>query len=367
MTVSRTGSVVGPHTRQDGTKAWRIRWFDAAGCRRSETVTGDRRTAERRLQRRLQEAEEVRVGVRAPESPAAPVLEDVALRAELEVLPVRQRPRQRLRTLVLLRDWWAPLLRTPVDRIRPADVRAILAARREAGLAAATCNRAIAALSVVLEAARSWGHLAENPCRGIRLREGRRAPRVLTAGQARALLEAAAADDDELGAHRWSALWALVLYAGLRRSEAAALRWRDVDLEQKRIVVRESADGLAPKSGHHRVISLHPELRPWLPSPGEPDHLVLQGRRRAGAAAADPTADQVVGVQKALTRHLLRAGLPHFSVHDLRHTFASLAVAAGVDLRTLQDALGHSSLTTTARYVHALGVGGTGLDRLTLR
>lgn len=360
MTVSRTGSLTGPHERADGTKAYRIRWFDHDGRRRSEYVTGDRRTAERRLARRLQEVEEVRVGVRSPVTPGAPTLEEVALRAEREVLPLRQRERQRLRTLVLMQQWWGPLLQLPVDQVKPPAIRAILAAKREVGRSAATCNRAVAALSVVLEAAREWGHCKTNAARGIRLREGRKAPRILAASEARALLTAALADMKSQA--QWPCLMALCIYAGLRRSEATSLRWRDVDLGQGRITVRDT------KSGHDRVVPIHPELRAWLPStPGEPAHLVLQGRRRRGASAADPESDGLVGVQKALSRALDAAKLPHRSVHDLRHSFASLAVQAGVDLRTLQDALGHESLTTTARYVHSLGVAGSGLERMTLR
>lgn len=359
VTVSRTGSKSGPYDRADGTKAYRIRWFDHEGRRRSEYVTGDARAAERRLAKRLQEAEEVRVGVRTPTAPTAPTLEAVALRADREVLPLRQRPRQQLRTLVMIRDWWAPLLQTPVDRIRPADVRAILATRRTAGRSPATCNRATAALSVMLEAAREWGHCQVNATRGIRLKEGRKTPRILSAAEARRLLAMAVADTKSQA--MWPALLALCIYAGLRKSEATSLRWRNVDIEQGRLIVRDT------KSGHDRVVPLHPELRPWLPPAGAPDHLVLQGRRRRGAAAANPEADQLVGAQKALSRALEAGGLPHRSMHDLRHTFASLAVQAGVDLETLRVALGHSSLAQTSRYVHSLGIAGAGLDKITLR
>lgn len=360
MTISRTGSITGPHDRSGGTKAYRIRWFDHAGTRQSEYVTGDRRTAERRLAKRLQEAEEVRVGVRAPAVAVTPTLEQVVLRADREVLPLRQQPRQQLRTLVMLRDWWAPLLQTPVNHIRPADIRAVLATRRTAGRSPATCNRAVAALSVMLEASREWGHCQVNPCRGIRLKEGRKAPRHLAASEARRLLTAALADTKSQA--QWPLLFALCIYAGLRKSEATSLTWRDLDLVQGRIVIRNT------KSGHDRVIPVHAELRAWLPAePADPDHLVLQGRARRGATTKNPEVDQLVGVQKALTRALTAARLPHRSIHDLRHSFASLAVQAGVDLETLRAALGHSTLAQTSRYVHSLGVAGAGLDKITLR
>jgi integrase len=273
---------------------------------------------------------------------------------------MRQRLRQRLRTQTIIQQWWGGLLDRPVNRIRPADIRSILAERRAQGRSAATCNRALSALSVVFEAARGWGYVEANPCRAsnLRQREGRKTPRFLTPDEARRFLLAIPTDPRprELS---WRAFFALALYTGMRESELTGLRWSDVDLDGGRITVRASVDDGDPKSGHHRVLAIHPQIAPLLASmgPQPAEHLVFQGRRRKGAARRDPTQDRVIGTRKPLQRALAAAEIDkHISMHDLRHTFATIAIESGVSLRDLQEMLGHSTLAQTARYVHALGL-----------
>lgn len=91
-----------------------------------------------------------------------------------------------------------------------------------------------------------------------------------------------------------------------------------------------------------------------LPEPGPSSHLVFQGGKRRLARTADPENDRIISPTKALTSTLKKAGIDrHLSMHDLRHTFATLAIEAGVDPRTLQELLGHSSMAMTSRYLHA--------------
>jgi len=346
--VSRSGYIGPPRKDRDGRTGRRIRWFDSTGKRASEVVYGDAQAAQRRLDLRLREAEEERVGLRIRPAAAQPVLEAVALRADAEALPLTQRPRQRARTLTIIDQHWAALTSVPVDRITTADVRAGVARMRAAGRTAASCNRAVSALSVVLQAALEWKMIPANPCRGVRLTEGRKAPRYLSLEEAPRVL--AAADG------RWRVYFGLALYGGLRLSEASALRWRDIDLVSRRITVRRSRDGADPKSGHHRVLPLHPELAELLGAPGPADHLVVPGSPRRGRREIDPTRDQVVAPRKALLRALRAAGVErHLSYHDLRHTFATLLVVRGADVRTVQELMGHSTLVMTMRYVHAAG------------
>ena len=350
--TSRSGSLTGPVRLADGSAAWRVRWFDGLGRRRCETIYGTRDAARRRLDTRLREAGEERDGLRRPEGEAIPALLELAVRVDRDVLPTRQRPEQRLRGLKILRRVWLPgLAGRDVGDITAPDVRRVLAGLRSAGKSAATCNRALSALSVVLEAAVEWGYLEHNPCRAARLRqrEGSKAPRVLSAEEARRLLEHA----DQA----WRPFFATALRTGLRRSELGRLRWRDVDLEAGLVTVRGT------KSGHDRIVPLPLELVAELrPLASEADHVVFQGRpRRRGSAPADPTVDEVVSPDKALARALKAAGiLRHLSMHDLRHTFATLYLRAGGDLRTLQALLGHSTIAVTARYLHLVG----GSDRV---
>lgn len=90
-TISRTGTIEGQRVRKDGSIAHRIRWYDSEGARRSEVVTGDRRVAQRRLDLRLREAEQERVGLRERRKETGPPLSELAIRAEREFMPLRQK------------------------------------------------------------------------------------------------------------------------------------------------------------------------------------------------------------------------------------------------------------------------------------
>lgn len=349
--VSRTGSVEQPVRRRDGTWAAKIRYFDGDGVRRCETVYGPspsaaKDAARRRLHTRLQEAEQERVGLRVRPRERPPTLAEVALRAEREVLPLRQRPRQILQTLAHLANWWEPRFgQAPVDEIDAAKIRAVLAEMRAAGRTPAYCNRVLSALSVVLEAAVGWDYLERNPCRtpGLRQREGRKVPRYLTRTEAARLIRQA---ED-----RWRPFFAFLLYTGARFGEARSLRWRDVDLERRAVHIRD------PKSGHDRAIPLHPHLVELLAPAGPPDHLVFQGRARQ-PGHPDPVNDMVSRPHRALERALKAAGIRrHLSIHDLRHTFATLYLEAGGNVRRLQELLGHSTPTMTFRYLHVVDAG----------
>lgn len=362
---SRNGSIDStPYVAKDGTKSWRIRWYDHTGVRKAEWVAGTKALARRRLNTRLREVAEIIDGLRAAPRPDAPTLEAIAVRAAVEFLPHRQRRRQQLETLRRLRGWFGGLLSKPINKITAADIRGVLAVKRAEGRKPATCNRALSAISVMFQAAIEWDHMTDNPAqsKGLRLKEGKKAPRFLTPREARQVIEASVG--------QWRPFFATAIFAGLRLSELAALRWSDVDLEQQRIVVRHSVDDDDPKSGHHRVLPMHDELRQHLLEHGERpgDHLVFPGRaRRPGRA--DPTGDQLSGgaAYRALARSLKAAQISEtYGPHDLRHTFATLCIFAGVNLRELQGFMGHASLTTTARYVHSLGLTETSINRLQL-
>jgi integrase len=157
------------------------------------------------------------------------------------------------------------------------------------------------------------------------------------------------------------------LGTGLRRGELLALRWGDVDLKSGLLTVHRAIDRSDsrtrfkdPKTKRsRRTISLPRFVVDRLRR-----HRVQQaqwfwanrlGRTNAETLvferAGEPWVPNTFGT--AFSRTLSEAGVPHVRLHDLRHTFASMALAAGVDLKTVSCALGHSTISTTADvYAH---------------
>jgi integrase len=143
-------------------------------------------------------------------------------------------------------------------------------------------------------------------------------------------------------------------YAGLRQGELLALRWRDVDFVGSALTIaRALSAGVesSTKSGKVRRVPLPDQAAAALSRLSErgdftgPDELVFcnsLGRRLDGSA-----------LRRRFKRARDAAKLQPLRFHDLRHTYGSLLAASGVDLVTIQAAMGHGALTTTSRYLHA--------------
>lgn len=131
----------------------------------------------------------------------------------------------------------------------------------------------------------------------------------------------------------------LMLYAGLRLSETAALCWRTVDLEEGLVIVRQG------KGRKDRAIPAHPRLARVLGDVDEAE------RRDDWAVIANRDGSPMK--PKSLA-HLFERWLAEhirISAHVLRHTFATQMLWNGADIRQIQELLGHASLDTTRRYL----------------
>jgi integrase/recombinase XerC len=230
--------------------------------------------------------------------------------------------------------------------LRAADFRAWLAEQAERGLDAATRARHLSALrSFFRWLARRQG--VSNPQLTLLVtpRVRRPLPRALSAGQARAVAEdIGEASDDAAVQARDVALFTLLYGCGLRIAEALALDVRDAPLPGSDAMLRVTGKG-----SRQRDVPVLPVVRQavaaWLGfhprrQPSAPLFVGVRGER------LDP------GVAQRTLRHFRRlAGLPeHATPHALRHSFATHLLAAGADLRAIQDLLGHAKLSTTQRY-----------------
>ena len=136
-----------------------------------------------------------------------------------------------------------------------------------------------------------------------------------------------------------------VLYAcGLRVSEAVGLSWKDVDLKKKwvRVFGKGSKERMVPfgRSAQESLKLYMKDLSSTKAS--DPVFINFRGTRLTSRSVA-----------RILTKHLIRvASAKSLSPHGIRHSFATHLMAAGADLRTIQELLGHAHLSTTQRYTH---------------
>ena len=229
-----------------------------------------------------------------------------------------------------------------------------------------TVHKELASLKAALAKAVEWKLLPDHPLRNVKAtkRDDRQVVRYLTAEEEQALRAALQARDDgrrqareranawrrERGYKLWPAIGTysdhmtpivlLALNTGLRRGELLALRWEDITFSRALLTVR----GEHAKSGRTRHIPLNAEaiavLQAWQTE--ATSDLVFPGEN----------GETMFSLKTAWATIAKRAGLKDFRFHDLRHSFASKLVQAGVDLNTVRELLGHSDFKLTLRYAH---------------
>jgi integrase len=212
--------------------------------------------------------------------------------------------------------------------------------KRSLSVRPATVNRGLTVAKHMLAKAVEWKMITENPFRGVRnLDVPKRAERVLSADEEVKLLAAC----DRVRARHLRPLVVLALNTGLRRGELLSLEWARVDLSQRtvRVINTKSISG-------DRIIPMNVTV-----------HAVLSERvERATSPLVFPSNrkpdEKFLDLKKGFHKAVGLAGISHIRFHDLRHTFATRLVRAGVDIVTVQKLLGHSKITMTERYTHSL-------------
>jgi integrase len=247
------------------------------------------------------------------------------------------------------------------DRISPAlgvyrlselqrrDVQRFADALLADGLSASRIRNVLMPLRVIYRRAIEDGDVAVNPCEKLRLPAVRGTrERIASPEEAALLIEALGKPD--------RALWACAMYAGLRSGELQALRWENVDLAGGVIHVERSYD---PKE-HCYVETKNRQLRRVPIASVLRDYLIahkLRSGRSEGLCFSGSRSETFTpsNVRRRAHTAWKNAKLETIGLHECRHTFASLMIAAGVNAKALSSYMGHSSITVTLdRYGHLM-------------
>ncbi len=227
--------------------------------------------------------------------------------------------------------------------LKTSDIRAFIAARRGEGLSGGGVQRALAGIRSFYRYLAREGILENAAPRAIRTpRLKRRLPRPLTEDEAVRVIEEAGDQKIEWLAARDAALITLLYGAGLRISEALSLKRGDVPLGETITILG--------KGRKERMVPVLPLLREavqfyadQIPFSGAAGTALFLSRRGKPMSPRE--------AQSLMQRLRGRLGLSERATpHALRHSFATHILAGGADLRSVQELLGHASLSTTQTY-----------------
>ncbi len=255
----------------------------------------------------------------------------------------------------------AALAPADVDRLAVRSFVASLSRPGHGGgpLSRTSQGRALSAVRGLLRYAVREGALAANPAHGIKTpKTPKTLPRHLRPGEVETVIEAAdrAADGEERSApelgRRDRAILELLYATGLRVGELVSLDWPSLDLSARvlRVVGKGGKERMVP-FGRPAEAALRGWLADWTEvrlraDDADPaDEPVFLNHR--GGRLTDRSVRRVV--DRAVETAAVAAGV---HPHTLRHTFATHLLENGADLRSIQELLGHSSLSTTQRYTH---------------
>jgi integrase len=210
-----------------------------------------------------------------------------------------------------------------------------------------TANRTVCLLSHAFKFARRVGwYNRENPVRDVRRYKERQRDRVLSKEEISAFL----AEVHNPARHYSESvrrMFTLLLMTGARLSEIKDARLEWIDRQRCLLVLPDS------KTGQRRI------------SLPEPAMAIVEALPRSGWLCPNTTGEKPINSpRKAFVTMCERAGIEGVRIHDLRHTVGSWAHKAGLSQREIADLLGHRHLSTTARYIHSVGVANSVVEKM---
>ena len=338
---------------RSGRKSYRLRY--RIDQKLKVTTLGDAKLISLKAAHKL--AQDFLLKVKAPKDPAAtkpatpnpsaqsfgsPSIEDFFV---LQYLPfVKSYKRSWATDLSMLKNHIVPKLGALLmGQAKPPDIAVFLEQMKSEGYALGTCNRALVMLRYGFELAIKWKTqgIDSNPLKEVKnLVFDNKIERYLTPEQTQALLVSIRESENE----ELEFIVLFLIYTGARKREVLDARWQDIDWLRKSWRIPKT------KSGKIRHVPLSNGAM------GVLDKLqlkVVPGQIEGPSIFANPrTGVPYVSFYYSWNNARVRAGMPEFRIHDLRHSFASCLVNAGRSLYEVQELLGHADIKTTSRYAH---------------
>ena len=326
-----------------GTKVYLVQTRSGGKSRRITIGRHGVLTAEQARRKAAQLIARIKAGEEParPQSPpdAGPTISEVAERYMREHVAVRCKPYTARTCRSTLDRYLLPAFGArPLGSIGREEVAALQYRLHKTPTMA---NRVVDLLSRLFNMAEAWGVAPDggNPCRFVQKYKERSCERFLSEeefGRLGRVLDELAAEG-KVSANAVAAIRLLML-TGCRRGEIVTLRWEDVDLEAGELHLRDAKTGprqVALSPAAVRVLSTIPRHadNPW----------VIAGRKPG---------TRLGNLNTSWLAIRARAGLEDVRLHDLRHSFASRALALGESLSMIGKLLGHQKVQTTARYAH---------------
>lgn len=323
----------GVYTRGEGRqKRWIVWYADSNGKGRTETLplgATEKDALERQAELRGKKARGERV-----------VPTQILLEAWLDQWLEEQRPRLRESTMRGY-EGAAQRLKDRIGKRRLRDIDVDVVARMVADMQptykAWTIRGTLVVLSRAMQTAVRRGYVGQNPVKALdrteRPKSDQRRMRILSSEEIGRLLPAVPV--------AYRSLVTTLVFTGMRIGEALALEWGDVDFDAGLLHVR---DGKTENA--RRAIVMIPSLSRLLRT-----HMISSGNREGLVFGTGVGTQQARGnvLQRGLLKGLESAGLGHLTLHELRHTFASILIGQGFDVTFVADQLGHADPGITLR------------------
>lgn len=221
--------------------------------------------------------------------------------------------------------------------ITPRQIEEYKKVRKEAKLkngkqiSVATVNRELGCLKCLFNRAIAWGKAHDNPVRQVKFfKEDNKRLRFLERDEIPKFLDSAAP--------HLKPILIVALHTGMRKSEILTLQWKNINFNSDIIYL------LQTKNGERREVLMNKMVKAAL--------IAVPKNPNSSYVFCHEDGKPYLNVRKSFDATLKKCDIIDFRFHDLRHTFCSQLVMAGVDIKTVQELVGHKSIEMTLRYSH---------------